>query len=159
MLCAYGVISLRAETARACNVERDPNCVGVGAVSPGRGGHQGGGSPTASGPVAPDPCSGSAGYAYIACVNGGITTISVCVPLYDQLAPTESLAALNAQLTRNGCPPAPAARAATPISLALRAASTFDLPEPSGHRSPGETNSFRGYPFTWVKPLDLLLDR
>jgi hypothetical protein len=46
-----------------------------------------------------------------------------------------------------GGPPTPP----SPAVLAQAAAASLDLPKPSGHRSPDETNLFRGYGFTWVQ--------
>lgn len=38
----------------------------------------------------------------------------------------------------------------TPAQLAERAAASFELPHPSGRRSPGEDKGIGGYPFTYV---------
>lgn len=46
--------------------------------------------------------------------------------------------------------PAPPAGIADPRVLAQQALKTLNLPLPSGHRSPGETHRYRGYPFTYV---------
>lgn len=135
----------------------DVNCVSVGVGSPGGpgggggGGHHGGGG-GGGGPSKPDPCSGDTGYSYSACSSGGVAGLAICVPLYSQYSGTLSLADLNAMLTKNGCPAVPAAAAPppSPAGLALRAAASFDLKNPSGHRSPPEGLDWHGYSLTYL---------
>lgn len=88
----------------------------------------------------------------IACHAGGYVGLRLCVPLYDQYVGVLSLTALNQMLTGNACPAVPVLLAPppSPATLADRAAASFLLPHPSGHRSPSESKSYNGYPFTYV---------
>ena len=55
------------------------------------------------------------------------------------------VAQLNTYLAAQGCP-----TVTTPATLAQQAVAMLRLPKPSGHRSPGETQLYKGVPFTWV---------
>jgi hypothetical protein len=97
-----------------------------------------------------------AGYAYTACESGINNRLSeVCQELYTGSYATSTTAQLNAVLGGNGCPTLAAGRGrgwvpASPAELAQRAAASFELPDPSGHRSPLETLRYDGYAFTYV---------
>lgn len=130
----------------------DPSCVIIGVGGPAEpalpGTSNRGGD---GGSAKPDPCQGDTGYPYLACSTLGYPGLAVCVPLFEKDQSSLTVADLNALLTSNGCPAAAANSVlATPAQLALRALAGFVLPNPSGHRSPSETLTYDGYPFTYV---------
>ncbi|MHA3700756.1 hypothetical protein ACXR2U_01110 [Jatrophihabitans sp. YIM 134969] len=146
------VVTVLAAPAAACDIRTDPNCVGVGTGGPGGGGTtpppgDGGGGGGGGGTT--DPCAKyPAGY-YEYC-----TTLKGrgCLSLYDQYYGSMPLDQFNVFAAANGCP-AVAAGAnppPTPAELAVRAAATFRLPDPSGHRSPSEGGQLGGYAFTYI---------
>jgi hypothetical protein len=57
----------------------------------------------------------------------------------------QETAAVNAGLARQGCPPV-----VSPAALAEQAFKTIHFPRPSGNRSPRQTLTYQGYPFTYV---------
>lgn len=147
------VLVINASPAYACDVLTDPNCVGVGTGGPGGPGATpppgGGGGTGGGGTGKPDPCAKyPAGYYQYCTTNKG----GQCLSLYDQYYGSMDLAAFNTFVEANGCP-AVAAGAnppPTPAELAVQAAATFRLPDPSGHRSPSEDKNIGGYPFTYI---------
>jgi hypothetical protein len=146
----FGLAVQTAPPSLACS-SLNPDCVGV---STGSGGHRGGGHSGAGsshgGPTAPDPCAPETGYSWTACHALGYVGLKMCVPLYEQYSNTLPLAQLNTLLTQNGCPAAASNLPPSPATLAQRAAASFLLPKPSGHRSPSEALLYKGYPFTYV---------
>lgn len=141
MLSLFVAALVRSAPAKACDYHNDPACVGVGVGGPGGGSGGGsggsGGGGGGGGPTKPDPCAKYPGPLHTLCQNSKGTQ---CLSLYDQYAGTLSFVALNQLLTVNACPTLTAAAAPppSPATLAERAAASFKLPLPSGHRSPGE---------------------
>lgn len=152
------VVSAAAATAATSGggcAPGDLNCVGVGTGSPGggpgsgSGGHGGGGSTGGGGSSKPDPCAKYPGPLYTACKQ---SKGQMCLNLYDQYSASLTFDQLNTLLTQNSCPAIPRAQAPppSPATLAQRAAASFELPNPSGDRSPSPSLLYEGYPFTWV---------
>lgn len=136
----------------------DPNCVGISTSQggspgiPGRPGHSGGGGGSSSAEW--DPCATLSGYIQVLCEHGMSTSIwDRCYEgIYKTYSGTLSLADLNTLLAANNCPTMPVAAPVlpTPAELALRAASTFELPDPAPGRYPaGKLPD--GRPYTVVK--------
>ena len=151
------VLGVAAPKAYACDYRNDPNCVGVGATSPGQPGGSGGSGGSQGGSRQVDPCARLSGYAYIVCRqvpmpwrSGGAQ--GACMRLYAGYSGTVSFDALNQMLTKNGCPAVSKAMAPppSPATRAQWAAASFELPDPSGHRSPRESLRWQGYAFTYV---------
>lgn len=154
LILALGTSLAAAGDAAPPCTPGDPNCVIIGTGDPGGPSTPGGGSsgaPGGGGPTHPDPCRPDTGYSYIACESMGAPGLSICVPIFEQNKGALTLADLNALLASNGCPFALASLVPpSPAELAQRALAGFVLPSPSGHRSPSESLTYDGYPFTYV---------
>jgi hypothetical protein len=144
---AMYVIAARFQTAYGCT-PGEPGCVYVSASAPGNPGRGASGQPGGGGsPSPPDPCAKYPGQYYTMCkTNTGVQ----CLVLYDQFYGTMPLAQFNALAAANSCPRVARAAPPSPAKLAQRAAASFQLPLPSGHRSPSESLRYKGVPYTWV---------
>ena len=146
------VFTVVATPALACDIRTDPNCVGVGTGGPGGGGTTPppvGGGGGGGGGGQPDPCASyPSGYHEYCASRTGLQ----CLGLYNQYYGSMPLAQFNTFVTANGCPTVAAGAnpPPTPAELAVQAAATFRLPDPSGHRSPSESKSINGYSFTYI---------
>lgn len=136
----------------SCDALHETCSVEVGTVEVGTGGTGTGGTGTGGGGTV-DPCADEQSAQCVA-----IRKAATCASLQAQLAAGGDATSLNYLLGTNGCPPpaAPGAggAAAPPppaaIDLAQLAKASFQLPKPTGHRSPGETQLIDGWPFSWV---------
>lgn len=165
LVATFGVLVVRSGRAYA----EDPGCppgsldcvgVGVGVGAGAGGGHGGGGNVGGTGGVGvgagastkPDLCVKYPGAFHTMCVQYQGAGPLGCLGLYDQYYGTMALVDFNQFMTDNGCPTvaAGATPPPTPAELAQQAADSFNLPHPSGHRSPAEVESYNGYPFTYV---------
>ncbi|MCW2528612.1 MAG: histone methyltransferase [Pseudonocardiales bacterium] len=156
---AYG------EPIHVCDPTHETCTVGV-VVGGGTGGSGGTGSQAASGCQNTDPtggcnpCPADVGFgarppavtqvcadylqnSYCRAIQGDALA-ALEVVNFNSLSANE-IAALNAQFASEGCP-----AIVTPASLAQQAFATIVFPHPSGHRSPSETQSYKGYSFTYV---------
>jgi hypothetical protein len=130
-----------ADPPASCNVTSSTTC----SVEVGTGGGTGAGG---TGGGSYDPCADAS--------SAECTTYkkaALCASLLARLAAGEDQTGLNFLLTANGCPPPPADGTGTPptaVELAQLAKASFQLPQPSGHRSPGESQLVDGWPFSWV---------
>jgi hypothetical protein len=142
-----GTAQAHAEPQQLPCLPGDPSCVVVVVSNPGDPGgqgHQSGGT----GSSKPDPCANYPGGLYTQCTA---SAGQMCLNLYDRWVGKLSLTDLNAMLAQNQCPVVPpGAVPPSPATLAQRAADGFVPPSPSGHRSPSETQRYRGLPMTWV---------
>jgi hypothetical protein len=168
LVATFGVLMVNSGHAYADDPGCPPgsiDCVGVGAGGGGGtggaggggtggagGGGAGGGTGGNGGSTKPDPCAKYPSAYHTMCTkNQGVGPFG-CLGLYNQYYGTMALAAFNQLMTDNGCPTvaAGATPPPTPAELAQQAADSFNLPRPSGHRSPSEAKSYNGYPFTYV---------
>lgn len=144
---------MSASPALACDINISPDCVGVGVggrdADGGRTG-QGGVRTGRGAPTPPDRCAKyPAGY-YEDCKTW---KGQGCLDLFDRYHGVMPVVAFNMFVMASGCPGVAAGAAPpppTPAQLAERAAATFLLPHPSGHRSPSEDKDIGGYPFTYI---------
>lgn len=153
---AFYLVVAHLPAAKACT-PNTPGCVVVSTSAPGSAptsGNGGGGGHGGRGSTSLGPCAGLSGYAYVACrtlAGSGAVRYPACVQMYDRNYPSLTTAQLDALLTANGCPVVPRGLALpSPAQLAQRAAASFQLPLPSGHRSPSESLLFHGYPFAYI---------
>lgn len=165
LLLGYqAAVLIAASPAHACSITQNDDCVEVGAEDPGTvpgtpgpgttAPPAGPGSTQGAGDTTNDPCAAETGYSLVICRSGGsvYTKLRICNPIYEEWSPQLSLADLNQMLASQGCPAVPEAAAPppSPAELAQRAAASFLLPHPTGSRSPGDAQSYAGYPFTYV---------
>ena len=159
LLVAQGVLGVAAANARGgtggCNLIKDPNCI-VRVKGGGGNGNGGGGGGTQ------DPCAPYPGAAYgdvppevsqacadelqrnfcnaiLADILGGLK-----YPRVENLSPPQTVI-VNHNLASAGCPPI-----VTTGTLAQQAFATIVFPHPSGHRSPSESQPYRGYAYSYV---------
>lgn len=139
----------------------DPNCVTVGAGSPGS---PGGGSsvpPGEAGGTQADPCVVDPNSSACAAENAARMCSTLAADWavgggagkgrdLNNLTPV-LLADLNKDLAMSNCPPWGAGGTVVDTAtLAVQAAASFRLPDPSGDRSPSPSQLYNGYPFTYL---------
>ena len=155
LVVAFGI---SAPSAFACTVG-DPDCVTVGVgTNPTPGGGSStppGGGGTTTDPCTVDPnsaaCKGELAARTCSALAADWATGGGAGQGRDLNALTPALLAdLNADLAASGCPPWGGGTTIDPATLAQQAAASFQLPHPSGHRSPSESQLYQGYPLTWV---------
>ena len=157
LVATFGVLMVNSAPAYADDPGCPPgsvDCVGVGAGTGGGGGGgaDGGAGGGTGGSTKPDPCAKYPGALYTVCRHHQGSGRFGCLGLYDQYYATMALAAFNQFMTDNGCPSVAAGAAPpSPAELAQQAADSFNLPHPTGRRSPSDSDSHNGYPFTYVR--------
>lgn len=146
-----------ADPPAACNVATSTTC----SVEVGTGGS---GSTGGSGTDTGGPGTDTGG-TYAPCADAtsaecaAYKKAQTCASLWARVAAGEDQTGLNYLLAASGCPPpaapgadgtGPAAPPPAAIDLAQLAKASFQLPVPTGHRSPGEVQLIDGWPFSWV---------
>lgn len=97
----------------------------------------------------PDPCKQYPNPLHELCATG---TGTQCLALWDEYSGQLSDLDMTQLLIDNSCPGVPIGTipVKSPGQLASEAADSFQLPDPTGDRSPSESLNFRGHPFTYA---------
>ena len=156
------VVMIQELPAVAC-APGDPSCVTVAAGAPGSPGRGANTPPRAGGTGSKqDPCAADPNSAACAAENQARMCSAAAADWAGGSLPggpigtlrnlsSGQVAELNQSLAADGCPPySTGGVVIDPAILAQRAADSFLLPEPSGHRSPSEAKSYNGYPVTYI---------